>query len=192
MLVEGGMHCPLAWLAGHGTSAGPDRVLLLQLGELPEEEASTEQTVEQWLQGRCSNSAQQQCTASFADAYYANDIGSELAAMGLAEAAWEARHWCDGERTLVKGGSFAPLVTHLAKGVPVRLSWPVSAVVQHASSARARDAGTHSAPLQGSRDAHVTLVGPAGEVCAVQAAAVRCSANPGSGTQGLQPVVLPQ
>jgi hypothetical protein len=132
--------------------------LLLQLGELPTEKASADQSAKQWLQDRCTGDAEQR-TAAFADAYYANDVGTELASMGMAEAAWEARNWCDGESTLVKGASFAALISHLARGVPVRLSWPVSDIIQHSGCS-----GDGDARLEGGRHDGVTVIGPAGEV----------------------------
>jgi hypothetical protein len=140
--------------------------LLLQLGELPTERACTEQTAKQWLQERCKGGAEQR-TAGFADAYYANDIGTELALMGMAEAAWEARNWSDGESTLVKGASFAAMVSHLARGVPVRLSWPVSTIIQHSGCS-----GDGFDRLKGGRHEGVTVIGPGGEVRAPRASLV--------------------
>lgn len=132
---------------------------VLQLGDMAEEDACKDKCVAEWLQPRFKGTANQR-VPMFMDAYYANDIGSELAAMGMAEAAWEARNWSDGESTLVKNESFTSLVKHLATDVPIRFSWPVSAIIQHPQGAASTTDTTDRR-----KGSFVTVVGPAEEVC---------------------------
>lgn len=96
----------------------------MQLAEVSPEDTSADKTVEQWFRGRCDAAASKR-VMPLLDAYYANDLCSDLRSLGVAEAALEARSWSDGEDTLVKGGTMAPLTAALSRGVPLRLGWPV-------------------------------------------------------------------
>ena len=99
----------------------------VQLAEVRLEDVSEDTTAAEWFQGRCHGKLAP-AVLPLLDAFYANDLCSDLQSLGAAEAAWEARQWRDGEDTLVKGGTMAPLTATLARGVPIRLGTPVREV----------------------------------------------------------------
>lgn len=132
----------------------------MQLAELPVEDAPVDTTAEEWFRGRC-DAAESKRVLPLLDAFYANDLCSDLLSLGVAEAAWEAKHWTDGEDTLVKGGTMAPLTAALSRGVPVRLGWPVQEIRWRAQGATwssgSGDAGAGA-------EAAAEIVGTNGEV----------------------------
>lgn len=152
----------------------------VQLAHAPTDEALTDKSVAEWFEERCG-AARAKRVIPLLDAFYANDLCSDLRSLGVAEAAWEARHWSDGEDTLVKGGTMAPLTTALARGVPVRMGWPVREVRWRAQGSPWA-AGASGAAGGHAGEAAVEIEGENGEVwrqpvciCACMGGFVHCS-----------------
>ena len=79
-----------------------------------------------------------------ADALYANDYGGGASDLGALEVAHEQRRWAHGEEYLLveTGKTLAPAVEVLARGVDVRLDWPVRTLYRDANGVTARGAAS--------------------------------------------------
>ena len=74
-----------------------------------------------------------------ADAVYANDYGESASELGAAEVAHEQKHWTGGEDYFVlRNGTLADAAAELARGLDVRLGWPVARVYRDAAGASVR------------------------------------------------------
>ena len=74
-----------------------------------------------------------------ADAVYANDYGESASELGAAEVAHEQKHWTGGEAYFVlRNGTLADAAAELARGLDVRLGWPVARVYRDAAGASVR------------------------------------------------------
>eukprot|EP00892_Ulva_mutabilis_P009134 jgi/Ulvmu1/6593/UM003_0230.1 len=140
--------------------------LIEQLAEARVDDVPEDTTAEEWFRGRRGDTAARM-VLPLLDAFYANDLCSDLRSLGAVEAAWEARQWRDGEDTLVKAGTMAPLTAALGRAVPVRIGTPVREVRwrQQAAPRGSTDSAQHAA---------AEIVGVNGEV--LRARTVICAA----------------
>ncbi|CAG9459995.1 unnamed protein product [Pedinophyceae sp. YPF-701] len=89
-----------------------------------EEDPLPDITAEEWLRKRGASAKQIEA----ADAIFANDFGTGLAGLGVAEMLIENRLWRHGPAYLTVKGSFSSVVQNLAKGARIRHNWPVQRV----------------------------------------------------------------
>ena len=93
-----------------------------ELGELDAASVPAEQSLLQYFASKGLSSR----VLDLADAIFANDYGAEASACGLHEVIHEQRHWSHGEKYLVlKHACLHDAMRTLARGLDVRLGWPV-------------------------------------------------------------------